>query len=160
MQRITPCLWFDDQAEAAAKFYTSIFDNSKILGIARYGEAASAAAGRPAGTAMTVEFEIEGQKFLALNGGPHFKFTEAVSFIVNCKTQREVDELWEKLSKGGQEGPCGWLKDRFGLSWQVVPTVVGEMLRDGDPRKTDHVMAAILTMKKLEIAELEEAYGR
>ncbi len=158
MQPITPCLWFDGQAEEAAKFYTSIFDNSKLLGVARYGEAGAAASGRPEGTAMTVEFEIEGQRFLGLNGGPHFKFSEAVSFIVNCKTQREVDELWRKLSEGGEEGPCGWLKDKFGLSWQIVPTVLGEMLKDQNSKKTERVMAAMLKMKKIDIKGLEDAY--
>jgi len=159
MQRIMPCLWFDGQAEEAAKLYTSIFPNSKILRTARYGEAAAAASGMPAGTAMTVEFEIEGQRFLGLNGGPHFKFSEAVSFIVNCKTQQEVDELWRKLSAGGEEGPCGWLKDKFGLSWQIVPTVLSEMLGDKDSKRAERVMAAMLKMKKIVIRELEEAYG-
>jgi predicted 3-demethylubiquinone-9 3-methyltransferase (glyoxalase superfamily) len=159
MQRITPCLWFDGQAEEAAKFYTSIFGNSRILGMARYGKSAAAASGRPAGTVMTVEFEIEGQRFLGLNGGPLFKFSEAVSFIVNCETQQEVDELWRKLSEGGEEGPCGWLKDRFGLSWQIVPTVVNEMVKDKDPKRAERVMAAIMKMRKLDIKELEGAYA-
>jgi predicted 3-demethylubiquinone-9 3-methyltransferase (glyoxalase superfamily) len=127
--------------------------------MARYGESAAAASGRPAGTVMTVEFEIEGQRFLGLNGGPLFKFSEAVSFIVNCETQQEVDELWRKLSEVGEEGPCGWLKDRFGLSWQIVPTVVNEMVKDKDPKRAERVMTAIMKMRKLDIKELEGAYA-
>ncbi len=132
-QKITPFLWFDDQAEEAAKFYTSIFPNSKIFNVARYDEAGAKASGRPAGSAMTVEFELEGQKFVALNGGPVFKFTEAISFVVNCESQEEVDKYWEKLTEGGEEGQCGWLKDKFGLSWQIVPTALSDMLSRPGP---------------------------
>jgi predicted 3-demethylubiquinone-9 3-methyltransferase (glyoxalase superfamily) len=157
-QTIAPCLWFDSQAEEAARFYTSIFKNSKIKTVTRYGEAGAEVAKRPKGSVMTVVFELDGQEFMGLNGGPLFKFTEATSFIVNCKTQKEVDEFWEKLSKGGEEGPCGWLKDKFGLSWQIVPTVMEEMLKDKDEKKTNRVMAAMLEMKKLDIKALEQAY--
>jgi len=156
MQKITPFLWFDDQAEEAANFYVSIFKNSKIVNIARYGEAGPG----PAGTVMTVAFELNGQEFTALNGGPEFKFTEAISFFVNCESQQEVDELWEKLSEGGEEGPCGWLKDKYGLSWQIVPTVLGEMLNDPDPAKAQRVMKAMLQMQKIDIAGLKQAYGQ
>ena len=158
MQKITPCLWFDNQAEEAAKFYVSIFKNSKVGSVARYGEEGAKVSGRPKGTVMTVTFQLDGQEFMALNGGPMFKFTEAISFIVNCKTQQEVDELWEKLSKGGEEGPCGWLKDKYGLSWQIVPTVLGEMMQDKDPEKSERVMKAMLQMKKLDIETLRHAY--
>lgn len=158
MQKITPFLWFDDKAEEAANFYVSIFKNSKIGIISRYGEAGAKVSGRPKGTVMTVAFELEGQEFVALNGGPHFKFTEAISFVVNCKTQDEVDELWEKLSKGGEESQCGWLKDKYGLSWQIVPIVLGEMMSDKDARKSERVMQAMLQMKKLDIKRLEQAY--
>ena len=158
MQRITPFLWFDDKAEEAANFYVTVFKNSTIGTISRYGEEGSKVAGRPKGTVMTVEFELDGQEFVALNGGPHFKFTEAVSFVVNCETQSEVDEFWEKLSEGGEKGQCGWLKDRYGLSWQVVPTVLGEMFESGDARKSERVMAAILKMKKLDVQTLQQAY--
>ncbi|MGB8983813.1 MAG: VOC family protein [Anaerolineales bacterium] len=155
MQKITPFLWFDDQAEEAMNFYTSIFRNSKILSVTRYGEAGPG----PAGSVMTASFEIEGQEFTALNGGPQFKFTEAISFVVNCKTQKEVDEMWEKLSAGGEEGPCGWLKDKFGLSWQVVPVALGEMLSDPNPSKAQRVMEAMLKMKKIELPVLQQAYA-
>jgi len=158
MQRITPFLWFDNQAEAAAEFYVSVFKNSKITNVARYGEAGAKASGMPTGTAMTVAFQLEGQEFTALNGGPQFKFTEATSFVVNCETQKEVDDLWKKLSDGGEEGPCGWLKDKYGLSWQIVPTVLGKMLQDNDARKSERVMKAMLLMKKLEIEGLKRAY--
>ena len=158
MQRITPCLWFDSQAEKAAKFYTSIFKRSKIVSIARYGKEGSKASGRPKGTVMTVLFQLEGQEFLALNGGPQFKFSEAISFIVNCRTQKEIDEYWKKLSAGGEEGPCGWLKDRYGMSWQIVPAVLGEMLQDKDPEKAERVMKAMLQMKKIDVKALKEAY--
>jgi predicted 3-demethylubiquinone-9 3-methyltransferase (glyoxalase superfamily) len=158
MQRITPFLWFDDKAEEAANFYITIFKNSKIVNIARYGEAGAQVSGRPKGTVMTVTFQLQGQEFVALNGGPQFKFTEAVSFVVNCQTQEEIDEYWEKLSDGGQEIQCGWLKDRFGLSWQVVPTILGEMLNDPDPKKAERVMKAMLQMKKLDIKGLKQAY--
>ena len=154
MQKITPFLWFDGQAEAAAKFYTSIFKNSKIGSVTRYGKAGPG----PKGTVMTVSFELDGQEFIALNGGPQFKFTEAISFSVNCKTQREVDRLWQKLSKDGAKGRCGWLKDKFGLSWQINPTVLGEMLGDKDPEKAERVMQAMLQMDKLEIKKLKQAY--
>jgi predicted 3-demethylubiquinone-9 3-methyltransferase (glyoxalase superfamily) len=157
-QKITPFLWFDNQAEEAAKFYTSIFKNSKIENVTRYDEEGSKVSGRPKGSAMTVPFQIEGQEFVALNGGPLFKFTEAISFVVNCETQKEVDYYWEKLSAGGEEVQCGWLKDRFGLSWQVVPTVLAEMLQDKDPQKAQRVMAAMLKMKKIEITDLKKAY--
>jgi predicted 3-demethylubiquinone-9 3-methyltransferase (glyoxalase superfamily) len=157
-QKITPCLWFDSQAEEAAKFYTSIFKDSRILGTTRYDEAAAKAAGRPVGSVLTVAFELEGQKFTALNGGPVFKFTEAISFVVNCETQAEVDHFWDTLSSGGQEVQCGWVKDRFGVSWQVVPTILPEMLQDKDPEKAKRVMAAMLQMKKLSIGGLTQAY--
>jgi predicted 3-demethylubiquinone-9 3-methyltransferase (glyoxalase superfamily) len=158
MQKITPCLWFDNQAEEAANFYVSIFKNSKIGSVARYGEEGAKVSGRPKGTVMTVTLQLDGQEFMALNGGPMFKFTEAVSFIVNCETQQEVDEFWEKLSKGGEEGPCGWLKDKYGLSWQIVPSVLGEMMQDKYPEKSERVMKAMLQMKKLDIKSLEQAY--
>ena len=158
MQKITPFLWFDDQAEDAAKFYTSIFKNSKIGKIARYDKAGEKAAGRPAGSVMTIEFQLEGQEFVALNGGPHFKFTEAISFVVNCETQEEVDYFWQKLTAdGGQESQCGWLKDKFGVSWQIVPTILPELLSDKDATKSERVMKAMLKMVKLDIAKLKAA---
>ena len=157
MQKITPFLWFDDKAEQAATFYTSVFKNSKIGKIARYDEAGEKASGRPAGSVMTVEFQLEGQEFVALNGGPMFKFTEAISFVVNCETQEEVDYYWEKLSAGGKEVQCGWLKDKFGLSWQIVPTVLGELLSDKDGAKAQRVMQAMLKMVKLDIKKLKQA---
>ena len=147
MQKITPFLWFDNQAEEAVKFYTSIFKNSRIGKIAP----------GPKGSVMTVEFQLEGQEFVALNGGPHFKFTEAISFVVNCKTQAEVDKFWKKLSAGGKEVQCGWLKDKYGLSWQIVPTVLGELLSDKDAAKSQRVMQAMLKMVKLDIEKLKEA---
>jgi len=159
MQKITPFLWYDDKAEEAANFYASIFKNSKILSITRYGDAAAEAAGRPKGSVMVVAFELEGQKFVGLNGGPHFKFTEAVSFVVNCETQEEVDYFWEKLTAdGGKESQCGWLKDKYGLSWQVVPTIAIEMMQDKDAEKSQRVMNAILQMKKLDIETMRRAY--
>jgi predicted 3-demethylubiquinone-9 3-methyltransferase (glyoxalase superfamily) len=158
MQRITPFLWFDHQAEEAANFYASIFKNSKIRSMARYDEEGAKAAGRPKGSVMTVAFELDGQEFTALNGGPLFKFTEAMSLVVNCETQEEVDHFWERLSAGGQEVQCGWLKDKFGVSWQVVPTVLVEMLQDKDPEKAKRVMAAMLKMKKISIEPLRQAY--
>jgi predicted 3-demethylubiquinone-9 3-methyltransferase (glyoxalase superfamily) len=158
MQKITPCLWFDSQAEEAVNFYVSIFKNSTVGRIARYGEAGAEVSGRPKGTIMTVEFQLEGQEFLALNGGPIFKFTEAISFIVNCETQEKIDEMWEKLSKGGEKGQCGWLKDKYGLSWQIVPPVLSEMLQDKDTKKSERVMKAMLQMKKLDIKTLKQAY--
>jgi predicted 3-demethylubiquinone-9 3-methyltransferase (glyoxalase superfamily) len=158
MQKITPFLWFDDQAEEAVNFYTSIFKNSKILSVTRYGEEGAKAAGRPKGSVMTVVFKLEGQEFIALNGGPVFTFSPAISFLVNCKTQKEVDELWEKLSEGGEKGQCGWLKDKYGVSWQIVPTVLGEMLQDKDPKKSKRVMEAMLKMDKIDIKTLKQAY--
>jgi predicted 3-demethylubiquinone-9 3-methyltransferase (glyoxalase superfamily) len=160
MQKITPCLWFDDQAEEAAKFYVSMFQNSKIGTIARYGEEGAQASGRPKGTVMTVTFQLDGQEFMALNGGPIFKFTEAISLIVNCETQEEIDAMWEKLSAGGEQGPCGWLKDKYGLSWQIVPPVLGEMLKGRPDEKSERVMKAMLQMKKLDINTLKQAYER
>jgi predicted 3-demethylubiquinone-9 3-methyltransferase (glyoxalase superfamily) len=154
MQKITPFLWFDDQAEEAVKFYTSIFKNSKVGRILHYGEEAAKVSqtGRPVGSVLTIEFEIEGQKFTALNGGPQFKFNESVSFVVNCETQEEVDYFWEKLTRdGGQESACGWLKDKFGLSWQVVPRALIDMLRDKDSEKSERVMKAMLQMQKINI---------
>ncbi|MCJ7784072.1 MAG: VOC family protein [Desulfobacterales bacterium] len=158
MQKITPFLWFDNQAEEAVNFYTSIFKNSKIKSVSRYGEAGAEASGRPKGTVMTVTFELEGQEFIALNGGPHFTFSAAISFVVNCETQDEVDKLWEKLSEGGEKGQCGWLKDKYGVSWQIVPTVLGEMLQDKDPMKSEKVMEALLQMGKIDIKTLKQAY--
>lgn len=154
MPRITPCLWFDDQAEEAATFYTSVFDNSKILDVSRYSEAGPG----PAGSAMMVRFELDGQELLGLNGGPaHYGFSEAVSFVIACHSQEEVDHFWDRLCEGGEEGPCGWLKDRFGLSWQVVPDRLGEIMSDPDPERAKRAMAAMLAMKKLDVAELERA---
>ncbi len=158
VQKITPFLWFDHQAEDAVNCYVSIFKNSEIRSIARYEEEAAKASGRPKGSVMTVAFELDGQEVVALNGGPLFKFTEAISFVVNCETQEEVDHFWEKLSAGGQEVQCGWLKDRFGVSWQIVPTVLGEMLQDKDREKSRRVMAAMLKMKKISIEGLKNAY--
>ncbi len=158
MQKITPFLWFDNKAEEAAKFYTSIFKNSKILNIARYDKASAKASGRPEGSAMTVEFKLNGQKFVALNGGPIFKFSEAISFVVDCETQKEVDNYWKKLSADPKSGQCGWLKDKFGLSWQIVPKQLGEMLSDKDPKKAGAVMQAMLQMKKIDIAKLQKAH--
>jgi predicted 3-demethylubiquinone-9 3-methyltransferase (glyoxalase superfamily) len=154
MQKITPFLWFNDNAEEAMKFYVSVFKNSKIGRVARYGDAGPG----PKGTVMTASFQLEGQEFVALNGGPKFKFTEAISFVVNCKTQKEVDELWKKLSEGGEKGRCGWLKDKFGLSWQIVPTALGKMVSDADPARSQRVMKAMLQMDKLDIAGLKKAY--
>ena len=159
--KITPCLWFDDQAEEAVEFYTAIFSNSKIVNIARYGEAGHEVHGKPAGTVMTVAFELDGQAFTALNGGPMFKFNEAISFQVNCETQEEVDYYWKKLSEGGDEKAqqCGWLKDKYGASWQVVPRVLIEMLSGPDSEKSQRAMKAMLQMKKFDIAELKRAYA-
>ena len=154
MQKITPFLWFDNNAEEAMNFYVSIFKNSKVVSVVRYGEAGPG----PKGTVMTAEFEIEGQRFVAINGGPHFKFTEAISFVINCETQEEVDYFWEKLLQGGKESQCGWLKDKYGLSWQVVPTVAIEMLKDKDAEKSQRVMKAIMQMKKIDIPTLKQAY--
>jgi predicted 3-demethylubiquinone-9 3-methyltransferase (glyoxalase superfamily) len=158
-QKITPCLWFDDQAEEAAEFYTAIFPNSKIVNISRYGEAGQEVHGKPPGSVMTVAFELEGQTFTALNGGPIFKFNEAISFQVDCETQAEVDSYWQKLSEGGDEKAqqCGWLKDKYGVSWQIVPRVLTEMLGDADTGKSQRVMTAMLKMKKIDIDELKQA---
>jgi len=158
MQKITPFLWFDNQAEEAVNFYTSIFKNSRIKSVSRCGEAGAEVSRRQKGTAMTVTFDLEGQEFIALNGGPHFTFSPAISFVENCKTQEEVDELWEKLSEGGEKGQCGWLKDKYGMSWQIVPTVLGGMLQDKDPKKSEKVMEAMLRMGKIDIKTLKQAY--
>ncbi|HEX7338009.1 MAG TPA: VOC family protein [Gemmatimonadales bacterium] len=159
-QPIIPCLWFDSQAEEAARYYTGIFKNSKIVTVTRYGEAGQEIHGKPAGTVLTVEFELNGQPFTALNGGPHFKFNEAVSFQIMCQTQEEVDHYWNRLTQGGDPNAqqCGWLKDKYGLSWQVVPTGMVEMLNDPDREKADRVMEALLQMKKLDIAQLKRAF--
>lgn len=159
VRRITPFLWFDDKAEEAAIFYTSIFDNSRIVTVTRYDREAAAATRRPEGSAMTVAFELDGQSFTALNGGPHFRFTEAISFVVHCETQEEVDRYWERLSAGGDDRArqCGWLKDRFGLSWQVVPGALIELLSHPDPATAARVMEAMLRMKKIDIASLRKA---
>jgi predicted 3-demethylubiquinone-9 3-methyltransferase (glyoxalase superfamily) len=154
LQKITPFLWFDHEAEEAARFYTSVFENSRIEAVTRYDDAGPG----PKGSVMTVAFELDGQKFVALNGGPAFKFTEAVSFVVNCENQREVDEMWEKLSSGGKELECGWLKDKYGLAWQIVPTVFFEMIQDQDAERKERVMRAMFQMKKFDIAALEAAY--
>jgi len=161
MKNISPCLWFDSQAEEAARYYTSIFKNSRIINVSRYGEAGYDIHNRPAGSVMVVDFELDGRKFLALNGGPIFKFNEAVSFIVDCESQDEVDYYWDNLSRGGDERAqqCGWIKDKFGLSWQVVPTILGELMSDPDPVKSGRVMNAMLKMKKLDIATLRKAYA-
>jgi predicted 3-demethylubiquinone-9 3-methyltransferase (glyoxalase superfamily) len=158
-QKITPCLWFDTQAEDAANAYVGIFENSRIVRLSRYGKEGHEVHGRPAGSVMTVEFDLDGQRFVALNGGPHFKFNEAVSFQVHCGTQAEIDYFWGKLGEGGEEGPCGWLKDRYGLSWQVVPAVLPTMLMDPDPDKVGRVTKAFLRMRKFDIAALERAYN-
>ncbi len=155
-QKITTFLWFDKEAEEAARFYASVFDDSRILAVSRYGDAGPG----PKGAAMTVEFQLAGQRFLALNGGPQFRFTEAISLLVDCETQEEVDELWRKLTAGGgQEGPCGWLKDRYGLSWQIVPSALGPLLQDPDPRRASRVMQAMMRMRKLDIAALWRAHA-
>jgi predicted 3-demethylubiquinone-9 3-methyltransferase (glyoxalase superfamily) len=156
MPKITPCLWFDTEAGEAAEFYTSVFPNSRIVAVSHYGEAGP----RPAGMVLTVSFELDGQSFLALNGGPEFTFSEAISLQVDCATQDEVDAYWSMLSEGGEEGPCGWLKDRHGVSWQIVPTRLPELLSDPDRDKSQRVMRAMLSMKKIEIDELERAAAR
>ncbi len=160
MQKITPFLWFEGNAEEAAKYYTSIFKNSKIVQVTRYGDAGAKASGRPKGSVMTVVFELEGQEFIALNGGPEFKFSPAISFVVNCATQKEIDELWEKLSEGGQQIECGWLTDKYGVTWQIVPDVIEELLSDRDPERADRVMQAVVRMKKLDIATIKKAYEK
>jgi predicted 3-demethylubiquinone-9 3-methyltransferase (glyoxalase superfamily) len=154
MPKINPFLWFDTQAEDAANLYVSTFNNSKIVNINRYGEAGPG----PKGSVMSVVFELDGREFIALNGGPLFKFTVAISLFVNCQTQQEVDTYWARLSEGGQESRCGWLKDKYGLSWQIIPTVLGEMLSDRDPQRAKRVVEAMLKMKKIDIAELKRAY--
>ena len=153
LSKITPCLWFDTQAEDAANFYTGIFPNSRVVNVSHYGSAGP----RPEGMVMVVNFELEGQPFIALNGGPEFTFNEAISFQVNCESQEEVDDYWAKLTDGGQEVACGWLKDRFGLSWQIVPTVLDELIRDPDPERSQRAMKAMLGMTKMDIAELQRA---
>jgi predicted 3-demethylubiquinone-9 3-methyltransferase (glyoxalase superfamily) len=156
MQKITPFLWFNDNLEEAMNFYVSIFKNSRIVSVSRYGEAGPG----PKGTAMGATFELDGQQFLALNGGPHFSFTPAISMFVNCETQDEIDDLWEKLSAGGEKSRCGWLKDKFGLSWQIVPSSLGEMLQDKNPEKSKNTMQAMLQMNKLDIAKLRQAHDQ
>ena len=156
MQKITPFLWFDGKAEEAMNFYVSVFKNSKVVSVTRYGDAGPG----PKGTVMSGVFQLEGQEFYALNGGPEYKFTPAISLFINCKTQEEVDELWEKLSEGGREDRCGWLQDKYGLSWQVIPTVLGEMLRDKDRAKANRVMQAMLKMSKIDIKKLKQAYDQ
>ncbi|OGB00391.1 MAG: hypothetical protein A3E79_15810 [Burkholderiales bacterium RIFCSPHIGHO2_12_FULL_61_11] len=155
MQKITPFLWFDDRAEEAMNFYVSIFRNSRVLAVTRYGDAGPG----PKGTVMTANFLLDGQEFVALNGGPTYQFTPAISFVVNCESQEEVDEFWEKLSAGGREDQCAWLQDKFGVSWQIVPTVLVKLLNDPDPLKAQRVMAAMMKMKKIDIAALQRAYG-
>src|SRR5258706_13505039 len=154
MQKITPFLWFNDKAEEAANFYVSIFKNSKVTSISRYGDAGPG----PKGTVMVAKFQLDGQDVLALNGGRQFSFSPAISFVVNCETQKEVDEMWEKLSAGGEKQVCGWLKDKYGLSWQIVPPILGELMQDTDAKKTDRVMQAVMQMKKLDIEGLKQAY--
>jgi predicted 3-demethylubiquinone-9 3-methyltransferase (glyoxalase superfamily) len=156
MQKIVPCLWYDNQAEDAALFYVSIFKNSKVLDVARYGEAGPG----PAGSVMTVSFVLDGREFVGLNGGPVFTFSEAISFQVGCETQEEVDYFWEKLSEGGTKGQCGWLKDKYGVSWQITPTILPELLRDKDPAKSQRVAAAMLKMTRLDIGRLKQAYNQ
>lgn len=160
MQKITPFLWFDGQAEEAVTFYVSIFRNSRIDKIACYGKDGASLSGRPEGSVMTIAFYLDGQEFIALNGGPVFTFSPAISFVANCTTQEEVDELWEKLSAGGEKGQCGWVKDKYGLSWQIVPVVLGEMLQDKDAGRSQRVMQAMLQMGKLDIARLQQAYSQ
>jgi len=157
MQTITPFLWFDNQAEEAVNFYTSLFKNSRVGDITRYGEDTAEVSGMPQGTVMTVTFELEGQEFIALNGGPLFTFSPAISFVVNCETQEEVDRLWEKLSEGGEQQQCGWLKDKYGVTWQVIPAELSEILNDDDPVKSQRAMKAMLQMKKIDIARLRQA---
>ena len=158
MQKITPFLWFEDQAEAAVNFYISVFRDSRIVNVTRYGAAGAEAAGRPKGTVMTIVFQLEGEEFIALNGGPAFAFSPAISFVVKCGTQEQVDRLWDKLSQGGEALQCGWLQDKYGVSWQIVPTILGEMLSDKDSAKAERVMRAMLEMNKLDINTLKKAY--
>jgi predicted 3-demethylubiquinone-9 3-methyltransferase (glyoxalase superfamily) len=157
-QKIGPCLWFDNQAEEAATFYVSVFENSRITSISRYTGPAAEISGQPEGSVMTVAFEIAGQPFTALNGGPEFQFTHAISFMVNCDTQEEVDRLWDALTAGGQPEPCGWLKDQFGVSWQIIPSVLGELMSDPDREKAERVMKALLQMEKIDIGALQAAH--
>jgi len=159
MHKLMPCLWFDRHAEEAAKFYASVFKNSRVVSVTHYGDAGAAASGQPKGTVMTVVFELEGQVFMALNGGPHFTFSPAISLIVSCKTQKELDGIWKKLSADPASEQCGWLKDKYGVSWQIVPSVLQEMIQDKDPARAERVMAALLRMKKLDIKTLQQAYG-
>jgi len=154
MQKITPYLWYDNQAEEAVNYYTALFKNSRILSVSRYGDAGPG----PAGSVMTIAFQLDGQEFVALNGGPQYKFTEAISLFVNCETQEVVDRLWEKLSDGGEEGPCGWLKDRYGLSWQIIPAGLVEMLSSPDAEKSQRAMQAMFTMKKIDLAKIRQAF--
>jgi predicted 3-demethylubiquinone-9 3-methyltransferase (glyoxalase superfamily) len=158
MQKIVPFLWFDDKAEEAVNFYISVFKNSKLVTVARYGEAMAEASGQPKGTVMMIVFQLEGQEFMALNGGPVFTFSPAISLLVNCETQEEVDKLWEKLSEGGEIEQCGWLRDKYGVSWQIFPTVLGEMLQDKNAERSERVMKAMLQMKKIDIKGLRQAY--
>lgn len=158
MQKITPCLWFTDKAEEAANFYVTLFKNSKITAVTRYGEDGAKASGRPKGTVMTVVFQLDGQEFMALNGGPQFTFSPAISFMVNCETQEEIDRLWDRLTQGGKPVQCGWLTDKYGLSWQIVPTLLGRLLQDKDPQKAERVMKAMLGMVKIDIKGLQQAY--
>jgi predicted 3-demethylubiquinone-9 3-methyltransferase (glyoxalase superfamily) len=157
MQKITPFLWFNDQAEEAVKFYTRVFKRSKVLKTAHYGEGGSRASGQKKGSVMIIEFELEGQRFIALNGGPHFKFTEATSFVVNCKTQAEIDYFWKNLSAGGHESQCCWLKDKFGLSWQIFPVILADLLTDKDAARADRVMSAVMTMQKPDLNAIKKA---
>lgn len=159
-KQVVPCLWFDNKAEEAAKFYVSTIRNSKMGKIARYGEAAAKASGQPVGSVMTVTFTINGQEFMALNGGPQFTFSPAVSFFLKCDTQKEIDRLWDKLSEGGEKSVCGWLTDKYGLTWQIVPAVLDKMMGDKDEKRRDAVMEALIQMTKLDIKKLEEAYGK
>ncbi|MDP9131584.1 MAG: VOC family protein [Nitrospirota bacterium] len=158
MQKITPCLWFDDQAEEAARFYVSVFKNSAFGHVTHYDESSAEVSGRPKGSVLTATFTIDGQEFVALNGGPDFKFSEAISLMVNCETQKEIDEMWEKLSRGGEEGQCGWLKDKYGLSWQILFPAWDEMLRDKDTKKSEAVMKVILQMTKPDMKTIQDAY--
>ena len=158
-QKVSPCLWFDTQAEQAANFYVSVFKNGRIKSVSRYGEAGRDVHGKESGSVMVVDFEIEGQTFTALNGGPHFKFSEAISFQVMCDSQDEIDHFWNALTEGGRESQCGWLKDRFGLSWQIVPSQLPRMLSSGDAASRDRMMTAVMAMKKFDIAALQSAHG-
>jgi predicted 3-demethylubiquinone-9 3-methyltransferase (glyoxalase superfamily) len=158
MEKITPCLWFDDKAEEAAKFYVSLIENSKLGSITRYGVEGAEASGRPPGMVMTVTFQLNGHEFMALNGGPQFTFSPAISFVVNCEKQEEIDSLWDQLSEGGEKNVCGWLRDKYGVSWQIVPAVLGEMMQDKDAERTERVMKAMLQMTKLDMKALQRAY--